>query len=297
MTHFQTEILAPISSHGIYVHYRRHPHADAEAVMQALQSLQTSDITQKIVVGLGADLLDFLHVTIPGMRRFPSYTNTKIDLHTDDSDLLLWFKSEQRGDLFFATQHIRELLAPAFAITHQVSAFRYQSGNDLTGYEDGTENPVDDAAIACAFLHSDDSRLDGSSYLAVQQWQHNFPAFNAMTSTQQDHMIGRRLHDNEELDDAPASAHVKRTAQENFTPEAFILRRSMPWVEQQEAGLYFTAFGHSFDAFEAQLQHMLGLDDGVVDALFQVSRPILSTYFWCPPMQKGRLNFSALGLN
>ncbi|MFA9274381.1 MAG: hypothetical protein ACEQSE_05840 [Candidatus Aquirickettsiella gammari] len=48
MTHFQTEILAPISSHGIYVHYRRHPHADAASVLQALQSLQTSDRVQKL---------------------------------------------------------------------------------------------------------------------------------------------------------------------------------------------------------------------------------------------------------
>ena len=32
---------------------------------------------------------------------------------------------------------------------------------------------------------------------------------------------GRRHRDNEELDDAPPSAHVKRTAQESFTPEAF----------------------------------------------------------------------------
>lgn len=296
MTHFQTEILAPISSHGIYVHYRRHSNTDTASVKQALQLLQTSDRTQKIVVGLGAGLLDFLQVTIPGMRRFPSYTNTNIALPTDDSDLLVWFKSEQRGDLFFATQQIHELLAPAFAITHQTSAFRHQSGHDLTGYEDGTENPVDDAAIACAFLHSDDMRLHGSSYLAVQQWQHNFTEFNTMKRPQQDNMIGRRLEDNEELDDAPASAHVKRTAQESFTPEAFILRRSMPWAEQNEAGLYFTAFGNSFDAFEAQLRRMLGLENGIVDALFQISRPILSTYFWCPPMQQERLNFSALGL-
>jgi putative iron-dependent peroxidase len=50
-----------------------------------------------------------------------------------------------------------------------------------------------------------------------------------MSTTEQDHAVGRRRSDNEELDDAPESAHVKRTAQESFEPEAFVVRRSMPW--------------------------------------------------------------------
>ena len=49
----------------------------------------------------------------------------------------------------------------------------------------------------------------------------------AMSRKQQDHSIGRRKSDNQELGNAPASAHVKRTAQESFFPEAFVLRRSM----------------------------------------------------------------------
>ena len=33
----------------------------------------------------------------------------------------------------------------------------------------------------------------------------------------------------EEIDEAPETSHVKRTAQEDFEPPAFMLRRSMPW--------------------------------------------------------------------
>ena len=44
---------------------------------------------------------------------------------------------------------------------------------------------------------------------------------------------------------APESAHVKRTAQESFSPEAFVLRRSMPWADCGQAGLAFLyAFNH-----------------------------------------------------
>ncbi len=79
-------------------------------------------------------------------------------------------------------------------------------------------------------------------------------------------------------------------------PEAFILRRSMPWVEGMNAGLVFVAFGKSFDAYEAILNRMLGNEDGIVDGLFSFTRPLTGAYFWCPPVKEGRLDLTALGL-
>jgi putative iron-dependent peroxidase len=99
-----------------------------------------------------------------------------------------------------------------------------------------------------------------------------------------------------ELADAPDSSHVKRTAQESFTPEAFVLRRSMPWIEGTRAGLMFVAFGRSFDAFEAQLRRMIGAEDGICDALFRFTQPISGAYYWCPPVRNGGLDLRALGL-
>jgi putative iron-dependent peroxidase len=130
----------------------------------------------------------------------------------------------------------------------------------------------------------------------VQQWVHDFDAFERMAPAERDEAVGRRLRDNEELADAPASAHVKRTAQEDFEPPAFVLRRSMPWARDAQAGLLFLAFGKSLDAFEAQLRRMAGLDDGIADALFGFSRPVTGAYFWCPPLRDGRLDLSAAGL-
>jgi len=117
-----------------------------------------------------------------------------------------------------------------------------------------------------------------------------------MAPKEQDHMIGRRKRDNKELDNAPASAHVKRTAQESFDPTAFILRQSMPWADAHQAGLVFVAFGKSFGAFNALLRRMVGAEDGIADALFTFTRPLSGSYFWCPPMKNRRLDFRALGL-
>lgn len=106
---------------------------------------------------------------------------------------------------------------------------------------------------------------------------------------------GRRRSDNKELTGAPRSAHVERTAQESFSPEAFILWRSMPWTDGDAGGLNFVAFGKSFDAYEAQLKRMVGAEDGVTDALFKFTRPVSGSYFWGPPIAKGRLDLRALG--
>jgi putative iron-dependent peroxidase len=175
-----------------------------------------------------------------------------------------------------------------------VDAFKFDIGRDLTGYEDGTENPHDQAALDAAIVQNQGAGRNGSSFVAVQQWLHHWDRFHAMSADQQNHAMGRQISDNEELEDAPESAHVKRTAQENFEPEAFVLRRSMPWSCGTHSGLYFLAFGHTLDAFEAQLRRMSGAEDGVVDALFDFSQPQTGSYFWCPPMRDGAVDLSLI---
>ena len=69
----------------------------------------------------------------------------------------------------------------------------------------------------------------------------------------------------------------------------------MPWAQGLEGGLMFTAFGASYDAFEAQLKRMIGSEDGIVDALFAFTRPVSGAYYWCPALREGRLDLSPLG--
>ena len=73
-----------------------------------------------------------------------------------------------------------------------------------------------------------------------------------------------------------------------------MVRRSMPWVEGDDAGLNFIAYGKSFDAFEAVLNRMVGNEDGISDGLFRFTRPINGAYFWCPPVSGGHLDLSLI---
>ena len=178
---------------------------------------------------------------------------------------------------------------------NQLDNFIYQTEKLLK--ENGESVPEElRTKLEAAIVEGRGPGLDGSSFAATQQWVHNLDDFEAMPQDERDNIIGRRLSDNEELDGAPASAHVKRTEQESFDPEAFVVRRSMPWAEGGKEGLMFVAFGKSLDAFEAQLKRMTGQEDGVIDGLFRFSRPISGSDFLCPPVLKGCLDLTAIGV-
>lgn len=274
---------------------------EAQALRQSLIRLAEVADGAQTLVGLGPELVQLLGAQVPGLHSFKALTGAGVDVPATTQALCCWLRGHDRGDLLHLTRKLQLAVAPALQLDQVVDAFRHGQGpnghgRDLTGYEDGTENPQDDAADAAALVQGAGAGLDGSSFMAVQQWQHDLDAFEAMSPLAQDHMIGRRRSDNDELDDAPESAHVRRTAQESFDPEAFVLRRSMPWAQGMQCGLMFVAFGCSFDAFEAQMHRMAGLEDGVVDALFGMSKPLTGAHFWCPPMQGGRLDLQRLGL-
>jgi putative iron-dependent peroxidase len=276
------------------------PKVDVDAIKEALTRVTPQVNGSDVVLGLGPSLVKALGAEIPNLHEFPDLSEHGVKVPSTPGTLWCWLRGSDLGDLLHVTRKVQKALAPAFTVRHVVDAFRHRwdesHGRDLTGFEDGTENPTGDKAEEAAFAHGLGEGIDGSSYVAVQQWVHDLDAFEALEDEARDHHIGRRLSDNEELEDAPETAHVKRTAQESFDPEAFVLRRSMPWMMSMQAGLMFVAFGKSFYAFEAQMKRMAGYDDGVTDAMFKISRPVNGAYFWCPPMREGRLDLRRLGL-
>jgi len=43
-----------------------------------------------------------------------------------------------------------------------------------------------------------------------------------------------------------------------------------------------------------QMKRMVGLDDGITDALFAFSKPLTVNYYWCPPIGKEGLDIAQL---
>lgn len=275
-------LIEPVPPVARHVFYTLDDAADLPRALQALAQLVDGTAT---VAGLGVSTLQALGRSLEPLRVFPALSNQGVDVPSTQQSLWLWLRGDDRGELLYRTKQLDKALAPAFKQVQVTESFRYLSGHDLTGYEDGTENPVDDEAVEVVTAKG----AEGGSYAAVQHWEHDLEFFKSLPQQEQDHIIGRRLSDNEEIDDAPESAHVKRTEMEDFDPEAFVVRRSMPYIDGDVAGLVFLAFGKSLDEFEVQMRRMIGLDDDIIDGLFRFSRPVTGGYYWCPPVVNGKL--------
>jgi putative iron-dependent peroxidase len=247
------------------------------------------------VVGVGEPVTRALGRDVPGLRVFPGLAGAGCTVPSTQQGLWVLLRGDDRGVLFDVTERIHSFLNESFILDDALDTFTYAGGKDLTGYEDGTENPRDEAAIGAAFVPAGKS-LEGSSFVAVQRWVHDLRRFRSFSSDQRDAVMGRHADTNAEMEDAPASAHVKRSAQESYDPPAFMVRRSMPWATAREQGLEFIAYVESLDRYERVLRRMVGLDDGIVDALFSFSRPASGGYYWCPPVDRNRLDLSRLGI-
>lgn len=295
MSAVQPGILEAPAPAGRYLGFILRQPADAQ-LGDALRNLAALSDGNRVVIGIGLSLTLRLGAQIPGLRTMPAYVGAGFATPSTPLALLCWLRGAERGVLLQRSRRIETVLGSAFRLVQVLDGFKHGSGRDLTGYEDGTENPDAETAPGIVGVTGQGAGMEGSSFLAVQQWEHDFDSFETHPPGTQDNMIGRRKSDNEELEDAPESAHVKRTAQESFSPEAFMLRRSLPWAEGNRGGLMFACFCNTFYAFEAQMQRMTGAEDGIADALFSFSRVLNGAYFWCPGMRDGKLNLELLKL-
>ncbi|HEX2677065.1 MAG TPA: Dyp-type peroxidase [Polyangiales bacterium] len=290
MTQSQPCILQPSAAAGRGLTYRCiHP----EAVANTLRALRDAWSTKAGAIGIGEPCVRALGKTLPGLRTFPALSGPGCSTPSTQEALWIMLSHGDRGELFDRTRELDTLLAPAFLRVDTIDTFVYRGGRDLTGYEDGTENPKGDAAVQAALCTG---ALAGGSFVAVQRWVHDLHGFDAFAPEARDGVIGRSAKTNEELADAPISAHVKRSAQESYDPPAFMVRRSMPWTAADTHGLEFIAYGADLDRFERVLRRMLGLEDGTVDGLFSFSRPVTGGYYFCPPVRGDKLELSCLGL-
>lgn len=261
--------------------------SNPKKVRQVLDELISMVNDNETVIGFGLALTQELGIKTEHLQTFPALTNQGINIPSTQHSLWLWLRGEDRGELLHRTIKFTQVLSAAFDVANITDAFRYQDGHDLSGYEDGTENPVGNDALEVIAS----TEKPYGTYVAVQHWEHNLVKLKKIPQSDQDNIIGRRLDTNEEIEEAPDSAHVKRTAMESFSPEAFVVRRSMPYIDADKAGLVFVAFANSFYAFDAQLKNMVGLSDGIVDGLFKFSKPVTGGYYWCPPVKDGKLVF------
>ena len=291
MTH-QPGILEAVPPAARFLTFHLIPDEDP---VDSLQEL-VEEAGEDTIVGLGPLTVARLGCRIDGLREPSALSGAGVSVPANPAALWLWLRGADRGELVHRTHALADAVSEAFEITSTAEAFVYGDGRDLSGYRLGVGNPTGGDAQRAALVSGQGAGLDGGSFAAVQRWAHDLVRLESYSDEEQNEFIGRAKASDDKIEDAPASAHVKRVAQADLSPPEYLVRRSMSWSSEDEEGLLVVAFGRSFDAFEAMLRRMVGSDDGVVDGLFHFSEPLATSYFWCPPSESGRLDLRALGL-
>src|SRR5262249_10433548 len=157
---------------------------------------------------------------------------------------LLFHIRAMRMDLCFElATTILSQLGDAVTTADEVHGFQYFENRDLLGFVDGTENPVDQAALDATVIGEEDAAFAGGSYVIVQKYLHDLKAWNAVPVEQQEKIIGRTKLSDIELDDSvkPTYAHNALTVIEENGEELDIVRANMPFGEvgKGEFGTYF----------------------------------------------------------
>jgi putative iron-dependent peroxidase len=203
-------------------------------------------------------------------------------------DLLFHIRAA-RMDLCFemATQIVTRLAEGAASVADEVHGFRYFDDRDLLGFVDGTENPVEQAAIDATVIGAEDPVFAGGSYVIVQKYLHNLAKWDAIPVEQQEKIVGRKKLSDIELDEAakPSFAHNVLTNIEENGEQLQILRDNMPFgdVGKGEFGTYFIGYARSPSRIERMLDNMfIGQPPGNYDRLLDVSRAVTGSLYFVP---------------
>jgi porphyrinogen peroxidase len=289
----QSGILQDVPAVGSALVFDTDPGVDPRKGLEAIRAMPADG---DVVLGIGEPLALALSAEIEGLRAFPALSGIGVAIPSTQGALWTFVRGEERGAVLDRAMSIHRKLGKGWRLLEEVDAFRYRGGRDLTGYEDGTENPKAEAAIEATVVASGKTGVAGGTFVAVQRYVHDLERFAGYELAARDAIIGRSAETNEEIADAVASAHVKRAAQETFEPPAFMVRRSMPFGGVIEHGLYFVAYVESLDRFERVLRRMVGLEDRTVDGLFGITRATSGGYYFCPPLASGGVDLRAFGM-
>ena len=317
--HCQSTILTPISDHACFVTIELKDELKSssngkameiyfklvEACLQIMERWNKEKCTQ-FAVGFGYELTNSILGNIQDnsldyvreyMKEeiFPQYPK---DLKgkfggfpNTGGDLFLHIKSVNMDNCFRATQDFanHEFISPLIKkIQDETYAFLHRRnkksglGRDLSGFEDGTENPKEmEEKIEATLTNEKDS------FLLAQKWVHNLKFFNSLSLKEQENDIGRTKEDSIELEDKPETSHVARVTLEKDGEEIEVVRQSMSFGNSSQHGLFFISYANSGKTFIHQLESMVGKGEyatpqGHNDHIMRFSTNILGSLYFIP---------------
>ena len=261
--------------------------ADVAGLTRAV-GFRAPDDELTCVAGIGAEVWPRLvrGDRPAGLHPFRKVVGTKHTAVGTPGDLLFHVRARRMDLCFELATLMTTRLAGAVTVVDEVHGFRYFEQRDLLGFVDGTENPTGPAAAAAVLTA--EPGFEGGSYVMVQKYLHDMDAWNALTTEQQERVIGRRKLSDVELSDAeqPTDSHVALTTITGDDGEELeILRDNMPFGRPGagEFGTYFIGYAADPAVTELMLENMfVGRPPGHYDKILDFSVAVTGGLFFAP---------------
>lgn len=277
------------STHHYYLEFSLLPHADITKLKQQIASIMTPAESQ-LVIAFGPDCWRALqtHIELDGLKAFEAISG--LAGHTCPStqqDILIWLHCPTERGHSYNLDHaftIINALDGLATLNLEIQGVKYHDSRDLTGFIDGSANPKDEHKYLESLI-ADGQAGEKGSYVLTQKWVHNLTKFSSLPESQQEKVIGRTKPDSIEFegDAMPENSHVSRTDASLNGKAAKVFRRSTPFGNSQEKGLYFVSFANDQARHQIQLDRMFGMTgDGIYDRLLDFSQAQSSSYWFAP---------------
>ena len=291
---------APLSRSAIFLVVGIGPTAEAltqvRAVLSGIDDLVKTvgfrDLGGRLscIAAIGSDAWDRLApAKRPAeLRKFTALRGNRHAAPSTAGDILFHIRADRPDFCFELERLILDALGESVAIIDEVSGFRYFDSRDLLGFVDGTANPTGADLPSSALVGAEDPDFVGGSYVVVQKYLHDLPAWNGTDTRLQEHIIGRTKADNIEIND---NAQTRKSHKSLATivdadgGEHDILRDNMPFGQpgQKIFGTYFIGYSRQLWVIEAMLQRMfVGDPPGSYDRLLDFSTALTGTTFFAP---------------
>jgi porphyrinogen peroxidase len=243
-----------------------------------------------LVTGIGSEAWDRLFdgPRPAHLHPFREVKGTRHHAPSTPGDLLLHIRGESMDVCFELGGRVLASMAGAVTVVDEVHGFRFFEQRDLLGFVDGTENPDGPEAVEAAQIGAEDPGFAGASYVHVQKYTHDMAAWNALSVTEQELVIGRSKLEDIEMDDAvkPANSHIALNVIEDADGNQLqIVRANMPFgtLGNGESGTYYIAYAADPAVTERMLTNMfIGDPPGNTDRILDFSTALTGAMFFVP---------------
>lgn len=292
----QSGVISNPTNHAEYLTMVLKNNITSDKVTDAISAIANvqKSISQKddtcgltITTGFSANAWQILFPNIEfpkGLKSFEEMKNGDRHFPSTAGDIFFMVKSSRMDLNYQAAKYLVNFFSSIATTIEDIQGFKYLDDRDLIDFVDGTENPQGDLRYNSILVA--DGTYKGGSFLTVQKYIDKQTDWDALSTEEQEHTIGRTKMDDIEIADEkkkPYAHNVKGKLTINGE-EIKMLRQNRSFGNAIEHGTMFIGFIANPEHMTATLKQMITADaDGNYDKLLDFVIAKTGANYFVPP--------------